>query len=62
MENDKKMSRGKFLSVMGGMAVAAVAFKLGTLSDTVTAVLPGKVLDAENHVAYGGKTYGGTNA
>ncbi|MDB5225379.1 MAG: hypothetical protein JWL87_331 [Candidatus Adlerbacteria bacterium] len=61
MNSDKKITRGEFLGALGGMAAAAVALKFASMTDTASAVLPGKVLSQDSQ-SYGKSTYGGKHA
>lgn len=59
MNDRKKISRGQFLGLVGGMALTAVLFKISSVKNVVAAVSKGKsnpVLGSYGNHAYGGKT------
>ena len=61
MNDDRKMSRGQFLGVVGGMALTAALFKLSSVKNVVAAISKGKSNPAPIG-SYGNHTYGGKNA
>ena len=60
MNDQKKISRGEFLGLVGGMALTAVLFKFSSVKKLVAAVGKGKSnpvpIDAYGNHTYGGKT------
>ncbi len=58
MNDQKKLSRGQFLGLVGSMALTAALFKVSKVKDVVAAVSSGKKNSALAH-SYGNHTYGG---
>jgi hypothetical protein len=59
MNDQKKISRGQFLGLVGGMALTAALFKISSVKNVVAAVSKGKdnpVLGTYGNHTYGGKT------
>jgi hypothetical protein len=57
MNHQKKMNRGQFLGLVGGMALTAVLFKISSVKNVVAAVSKGKSNPVQG--SYGNHTYGG---
>ena len=59
MKDQKKINRGQFLGLVGGMALTAILFKISGVKNVVAAVSKGKSNPVPgsygNHI-YGGKT------
>jgi hypothetical protein len=61
MKDQDKISRGQFLGLIGGMALAAVLFKFAGAKKLLTAVNNEKT-GARASTAYGHSPYGGQHA
>ena len=57
MNHQKKMNRGQFLGLVGGMALTAVLFKISSVKNVVAAVRKAKSNPVPS--SYGNHTYGG---
>jgi hypothetical protein len=57
MNDQKKMSRGQFLGLVGGMALTVALFKISKVKNAVAAVSKGKNNPMPG--SYGNHTYGG---
>jgi hypothetical protein len=57
MNDQQKISRGKFMGLVGGMALTAVLFKVSSVKNVVAAVSKGKSNPVPG--SYGNHTYGG---
>ena len=57
MNDQQKLSRGKFMGLVGGMALTAVLFKISSVKNVVAAVSKGKSNPVPG--SYGNHTYGG---
>ena len=62
MFDDKKLSRGEFLAVIGGMALTAVFFKFSSAKRIFAAVSRSKGSNTLAPSMYGNGTYGGKKA
>ena len=61
MNDQQKISRGKFMGLLGGMALTAVLFKISSVKSVVAAVSKGKSNPVPT-ASYGNHTYGGKSA
>ena len=59
MFDDKKLSRGEFLAVIGGMALTAVFFKFSSAKKVLAAVGSTRKGGKSTPSTYGNNTYGG---
>jgi hypothetical protein len=59
MNDQKKLSRGQFLTLLGGMALSVALFKLSSVKHVIAAT-GAKTRVAQ--AAYGNSTYGGKAA
>ena len=63
MSDDKKLSRGEFLGVIGGMVVTAALIKFSGAKKMLAVVTPEKKTAlAPEPRAYGNHTYGGNKS
>jgi hypothetical protein len=57
MNDQQKISRGKFMGLVGGMALTAILFKISSVKNVVAAV--SKAKSGLVTGSYGNHTYGG---
>lgn len=63
VNTDRKMSRGEFLAILGGMALTLVLYKVGSFKDIFTTVSTRKKpIIAREPDTYGNNVYGGKRA